>query len=262
MQLRQRSRGETSRSVLDVLAHGLPLIVNSCGSMSELPDSCLIKLPEQFSDIELQQALERVRRDNLLRKQMGDFARHYIREHHNPFLIADQYRDAIECFSTTSDGARYRRLIAELANNSGPVKPSPADAAQAATCIAANRPTARTRQLLLSVSKFTFNENGAMLPNEIRELLLELLTRQQPKRRVEPVYWDGAQYRYAIGWTCRLLQVPDLAVKDTVVDVASGDVLAMLDASSEPASKQYLCRLEALGVQIQTGVEHLQLGIF
>ena len=199
VQLRQRSRGETSRSVLDVLAHGLPLIVNACGTMSELPDSCVTKLPEHFSDTELEQALERVRGDKLLRKQMGDLARCYIREHHDPFLIAEQYRDAIECFSTTSDGARYRHLIAELADNPGPVQPSSVDIAQAATCIAANRRPGRTFQLLLSVPKFKSNGNGAVLPNETRELLHRLLRKQHSKYRVEPVYWDGVQYRYAIG---------------------------------------------------------------
>jgi len=36
VQLRRQSRGETSGSVFDVLAHGLPLITNGHGAMAEL----------------------------------------------------------------------------------------------------------------------------------------------------------------------------------------------------------------------------------
>src|SRR5439155_5793855 len=115
VQLRARSQGESSRSVLDAMAYGMPLIVNSCGTMAELPADCVVKLPENFCDSDLVGALEQLWRDEPTRKRMGKLARQYVRKHHHPALVAEQYREAIEFCSTRSDRAGYQRLVHDLA---------------------------------------------------------------------------------------------------------------------------------------------------
>ena len=60
VQLRTHSRGESSRTVADCMAHGLPVVVNAHGSMAELPDNCVVKLADIFSDSELIETLERL----------------------------------------------------------------------------------------------------------------------------------------------------------------------------------------------------------
>ena len=58
VQLRGVSRGESARTALDCLAHGLPLIANASDSLSALPDHALIRLRADFDDSELTAAIE------------------------------------------------------------------------------------------------------------------------------------------------------------------------------------------------------------
>jgi glycosyltransferase involved in cell wall biosynthesis len=52
VQLRTLSRGETSGAMLDCLNFSLPTIVNANGSMAELQDDSVWKLPDEFNDDE------------------------------------------------------------------------------------------------------------------------------------------------------------------------------------------------------------------
>ena len=49
VQLRTLSRGETSGTVLDCMAHRLPTIVNAHGSLAELPLDSVLLLPDEFA---------------------------------------------------------------------------------------------------------------------------------------------------------------------------------------------------------------------
>ena len=79
VQLRTLSRGETSASVLDCMNYGLPTIVNANGSMADLPDDCVWKIPDVFEDIELVDALEQLWRGSLSSRDFGQArSRKYI----------------------------------------------------------------------------------------------------------------------------------------------------------------------------------------
>ena len=58
VQLRTKSRGETSGALLDCLGYGLPTIINSHGSLAEVPDKVVSKLPDSFTDSHLAEALD------------------------------------------------------------------------------------------------------------------------------------------------------------------------------------------------------------
>ena len=253
VQLRSYSRGETSGSALDALAHGVPLIVNACGPMAEFPDECVIKLREDFTDAELVQALEQVFADRALRERMASAGRRHIREHHHPAQIAEQYREAIEALSSASDRARYLRLVARIAQACDAIEPSDADLAAAAVCIAANSRPTRRPQLLLDVSGL----DVAKLPDETRDLLDRLLRDERFPSRVEPVYWDGERYRYAIGFACRFLALPGIGLGDEIVDAAVGDLLLVVGTLVEPKEKSHLARLAAAGVDIHFAADGL-----
>ncbi|MEI6414397.1 MAG: glycosyltransferase, partial [Pseudomonadota bacterium] len=53
VQLRTWSRGESSGTVLDTMAQGLPTLVNAHGSMAELPGDAVWCLPDEFTDAQL-----------------------------------------------------------------------------------------------------------------------------------------------------------------------------------------------------------------
>ena len=64
VQLRTLSRGETSGTVLDCMNYGLATIVNANGSMADLLDAGVWKLPDEFSDQQLVEALETLRNNH------------------------------------------------------------------------------------------------------------------------------------------------------------------------------------------------------
>ena len=59
VQLRAFSQGETSAAVMDCIAHSLPTIVNANGSFAEIPEDCVMMLPDSFTNEELFQHLIR-----------------------------------------------------------------------------------------------------------------------------------------------------------------------------------------------------------
>lgn len=71
VQLRTLSRGETSGTVLDCMAHGLPVIINQNGSMAEIDPNATLHLPDQFSIAQLKVALETLYKDYELRATLS-----------------------------------------------------------------------------------------------------------------------------------------------------------------------------------------------
>ncbi|MEI2594622.1 hypothetical protein, partial [Pediococcus acidilactici] len=96
VQLRSLSRGETSAAVLDCLNYGIATIVNANGSMSDIPDASIFKLPDSFEDAALSEALNTLRNDANTREQVGAEATRLIHTNHAPRACAALYRDAIE----------------------------------------------------------------------------------------------------------------------------------------------------------------------
>src|SRR4030095_11683383 len=82
--LRGVTRGESSLAVLDCLAYGLPLVVNASSAFADVPDDALIRLPEQFTDAELTDALERIGSDAALRSRLATAGRNLIATRHDP----------------------------------------------------------------------------------------------------------------------------------------------------------------------------------
>ncbi|TQX86907.1 MULTISPECIES: glycosyltransferase [unclassified Rhizobium] len=96
VQLRGISRGETSASVLDCMAAGLPTVVNANGSMAELPSGTVVMVSDDFTDDELLNALLGLIESPDYRTDLGRDARRHIQTHHSPRQVAVRYRDIIE----------------------------------------------------------------------------------------------------------------------------------------------------------------------
>lgn len=96
IQLRQGSRGETSRAVLDCMAYGLPTIINAHGSLNDYRDEDVIKLPEIPDLHDIETAMTRVLLDADFRTDKGSRARKTIVEQYQPEKIALAYSEVIE----------------------------------------------------------------------------------------------------------------------------------------------------------------------
>ena len=234
VQLRTRSRGETSAAVLDCMNYGLPTIVNANGSMSDLADDAVWKLTDEFSNEALVEAIDGLWSDRHRRTKIGKRAREIILDHHAPRSCADQYFVAIENFHKKT-AAGIGLLTQAIAN----VEPAPDNQEElrslAKTIAQSISPAITQRQLLVDVSALvrddTMQETGDMLSEWLRN---------PPKGlRIEPVYITPDHgYRYARRFTLGFLNCPTDALNDEPVEYAPSDVFLGLACNFDVVGKQ------------------------
>ena len=236
VQLRTLSRGETSAAVLDCMNYGIPTIVNANGSMADLPDDCVWKMPDVFEDIELVDALEQLWKERSRREMLGNHARKSILIENNPHHCAYQYAQSIERFSETAQSDTHA-LLKELANLDNH-QFSSAECVSLAQSIARSIPAKYTaRTLMLDISATCRNDLKTGIERVARSLIVALIESPPSGFRVEPVYLcnEGglSHYRYARQYTLELLGCPKDALLDEIAEPIAGDKILGLDFSGE-----------------------------
>ncbi|MEE2777564.1 MAG: glycosyltransferase family 4 protein [Acidobacteriota bacterium] len=103
--LRYPTAGETSASLLRLLAMGRPSLVSDYAQFAELPDACALKVVVGDDEVE---ALATKVRDLLETpgrlEQMGDDARAFVAREHDPDLVARRIVDACVEFTEHAPG--------------------------------------------------------------------------------------------------------------------------------------------------------------
>ena len=101
LNLRYPSNGETSGSLMRILAKGRCVVINDIGSFSEFPDEICCKLPsvadmgeEQEPEV-LYRALRELTADPERRGQIGQAARAFAEEHLDLRIVAGNYLDVL-----------------------------------------------------------------------------------------------------------------------------------------------------------------------
>lgn len=253
VQLRALSRGETSAAVLDCMNYGLPTIVNESGSMAELPDDGVWKLPEFFDDAELKAALETFWRDASGRQRMGSRAQEIIRTQHAPQFCAERYAQTIEK-AYLKPSANIALLVEGVARVAGlPEKPATLMHIAEAAALSVT-PKQPIPQLLIDVSALAHADNRTGIQRVVRSILQELLTNPPEGFRIEPVYATMTQgYRYARRFTLNFLNCPETALQDEPVEFNAGDMFLGLDF--EPyvvrLQRDFYQKLRNAGVQVR-----------
>jgi len=253
VQLRAMSRGETSRAVLDCMAYGLPTIVNAHGAMIELPENCVVMLPDQFSDKELAAAVEALRANSKRREVLGRQAQAYVKEELSPRRIADQYYSAIERQSAHSRDGLTQRTMTELAAVE-PRNANDADWIALARAMSRNaRSLTSARQILVDVSELALRDAGTGIQRVTRSILAEMLANPPSGYRVEPVYATAGKpgYRYARRFAMRLLGCPEI-LPDAPVELKNGDILLGLDLGLDFVLDQvaFFSRMRGIGGEL------------
>ncbi|MGB3564449.1 MAG: glycosyltransferase family 4 protein [Thermoanaerobaculia bacterium] len=95
LNLRYPSAGETSASLLRVLAVGRPAVVSDYAYSSELPDEVAVKIPLGGGEVEaLAAKVGGLVTDRERLAAMGEASRQYIKSHHDPGLAASAVVEA------------------------------------------------------------------------------------------------------------------------------------------------------------------------
>lgn len=101
--LRYPTAGETSASLLRILALGRPAIVSDYAQFSDLPDDIALKIPLGDGEVErLAETLARVARAPEALRKMGERARAHVRRSHSPERAADAIVEAVTELARTA----------------------------------------------------------------------------------------------------------------------------------------------------------------
>lgn len=254
IQLRAISRGETSGTVLDCMAHGLPVIINQNGSMAELDPNATMQLPDQFSVTQLTEALETLYQSHQMRASIGSNAQMHIEVAHSPDTCAQLYTDAIEDF--------YQQKKALQLDFYSALKPylqtlSDSDLIQLANSIAQNFPNKKAqRTLFVDVSVVARESFKTDSQASVTALTLELLSNPPYGLRIEPIYLSEVSgkwlYYSARSYSSQLLNMPDHWLADEPAEFNDEDIFLGLDFAGDSvfkAAQQGLYRhLQDIGV--------------
>lgn len=224
VQLRSQSRGETSAAILDCLSYGIATIVNANGSAAELPDDVLVKLPDDFSQGDLFDALITLWGDTERRQVLVEVASRHVRIAHEPARIGDAYYDAIEQFACSGPLAASHTLFDSIAAVSTAAEPSVGDLEQVAASVRFNLPAPAPWQLLIDVTAW-HADPVATHRQQFAHHLRELILAPPPGFRVEPFYVVEGTPRYARHFTLELLGRPELVLDDAALDIRRGDCI-------------------------------------
>ena len=252
VQLRERSRGETSGAVFDCLNAGLATVANAHGSLAELPDDAVWKLEDAFSNRELQSALETLRSDGGRRLHLAQRGREEIAYRHTPRHCAALYADAIERIiaSRVADTGKLTAAVVALKDCNPDARDWLAFARAAALSLA---PRPSQAQLLVDVSVLAQVDAGTGIQRVVRSILKQWLTTGVKDFRIEPVYAaDDGGYRYARRFTMEFLGVLQSGITDQAVDARVGDVFVGLDLNPNlrPEHLAFQQNMRRMGVSL------------
>ena len=272
VQLRTDSRGETSRALLDCLAHGIPTIISDHGPASELPGNVVVKLPDDSSVSEISRALSALLASSERRSAIGRDAAAYVSVVHAPARAAALYREAIEGMYANDLGRNDGYVVSLLAKVARQTHPSDNDLLETCLCMARNGRRYTKRQLLLDISQIVVHDLRTGIERVSRAVLYESFhCSQLSSFRVEPVYSMKSKdsslpyasskstgtaartcYGYARKYTSQFLGVGDSWAVDGPITFSSGDVFFGLDwaADKVPGMANALADMRDSGVRV------------
>lgn len=231
VQLRTQTRGETSGAVIDAMAAGRCVIVNSHGALAELPADAVIMLPDAVQPSDLADALMTLRDDSSERHNLEERARAAVATGNAPEAAATAYADAIENFARDAPAVYSLPLLRSIARHYTRRPEGLLDRARRIAPPYANR--RKQRQLLVDVSVVARNDIRTGIQRVVRSQLMGLFASPPDGFRVEPVmltnhggHWV---YEYAHDYGAGLHGAPGATFPQAVVDAVAGDILFVVD---------------------------------
>lgn len=252
IQLRKKSRGETSACILNCLAYGIPTIVNAHGSIKEISDHVVIKLNDEFTDNELTEAIIKLYKDNKYRENLSTNALNYIEDKHHPIKITKDYYQAIENFYSFNNIIIREKFLIKKISIETSYNSIRSELLEISKSIATNRLPSHFPKILIDISNININcESLSSLP--LMNLLRNLLTFLLKDFRVEMIFYNNIlnRYCYATDLTTRFLNLENKLCGNIPIDIFSEDILIVVsNLSNLTPSNEQLKFLNAIGSKI------------
>lgn len=233
VQLRDESKGETSRTVLDCLAYGVPTVVNKVGAMAEFSDEVVYKIQGRFTLSELSSALIKLYKEEDLRETLSNNAKEMVATKHAPEIVAQKMRDIIEkVYAKKSELLPLSDLCANLQETQGFVSEQ-----QLSDSVKEYEMKLRSfdvPSLYVDISALAEDDLKTGIQRVVRAILMSLYEIQPNllDYNIVPVYLtdQNGYWHYRVAHNFMKSLVPDLVPRsDTVVEPSNLDVFIGLD---------------------------------
>lgn len=202
---------------------------NAHDSAAGLPDSAVVKLPVNFSNNSLSDALTPVYREAYSLEQIADGRRFFPRQSEHPECTARLYAEALEEFYADGAGGRETRTIRAIAQIQTTGTPADADLWSSAVALAGNRDRFGLPQLFVDITILAKFDARTGIQRVTRGILKNLLLEPPAGYRVEPIRAVPGGYAYARNFACGCLGLPDVGLADEPIEVGRDDIFLGLD---------------------------------
>lgn len=247
IQLRTKSRGETSACILNCLSYGIPTIVNNHGSIQELSEDVVSKLSDKFTDDELAEAIINLYTDSFFRSNLSNNALKYIEKKHHPVEIAKNYYHAIENFYGFQNSNYREKYLIHKISTDALNQLNKRSLLAISESISANRLSITYPKLLIDISNIEINNTSITL----LELLKNLLSVFVKKIRVEIIYYNNIlnRYCYATDLATTFLNLENKLCENMPIDIFSQDILLITSSIFEVPINNYIKLLISKGTK-------------
>lgn len=240
IQLRGKTRGESSGALIDCFSAGLPTIINNTGSFSEIPDSVVYKIPEKFDSHELQNSLKEIL-NNLERREILKInAFEFSKNECNPQNIArETFKFIEETYKSSTKGVLA--LISEI-NSIDFSREDSEFVQEIARAIRLTLPESKPNiKLYIDISATVRQDHGSGIERVAKSLIWALDEETTSHVSVVPVYLCDEcgpwHHHIALRFLAHEMGIPLDKISDSVVIPTSGDILLTADISGDIITK-------------------------
>lgn len=157
IQLRCKTRGETSRAVLDCLSNGIPTIINNYATFKDYNNDVVYKLSEQPSTEEIKEAFKFLILNKEVRNNYKNLGLEYINKEHNANEIASQYAEFINQIIEKNKYDNKNKFIDEVASSIFEYKYTKQDILEIVRAYKKNHESYHIKRIFCIVNNITFN---------------------------------------------------------------------------------------------------------
>ena len=223
VQLRTSSRGETSGTVLDCMASGIPVIITPIGSMADYPDDVVVKTSAAASPDDLAATLLKLHANEELRKAVGNRAREYVKKTHHPAAVGKAFASAIESFYREGNRHFEQELLAQMSRGALAEVASDLNSRRIAESVFKDLPFPAPAQIFCDVTAIAEIDLRTGIERVMRSILNRLIEQPPDDYRIEPVLIKDGKVQYARRFAQGRLQLPLGELEDSPVEAGPRD---------------------------------------
>ncbi len=230
IQLREESKGETSRAVLDCMSYGIPTIVNENGSMVEFPDHAVLKIKDKFNEDELGAALNKLYEDKALCNKLSQNAKSVISQKHKPEIVSKQMQNIVEEIYNK----KVPLTVSELykSRQKGNTSISDQELSDLAKEYEINLRSIQVPNLYIDISVIAMFDLKTGIQRVVRSILISFFQMPTNSFKIVPVYLtdQGGYWHYRTAHNFMKSLVPDMvSLRDTVIEPSASEIFIGLD---------------------------------